>query len=162
MDLLILVKMMALLTAANGTPVIAKRLLGQRFATPLDFGAVMPDGQRLFGQSKTLRGLALAVAATALLAWAIGYSASAGALFGGLSMLGDLTSSFIKRRLGKRSSSRAMLLDQIPESLFPLLALAGAFGLSALDITVTVGLFTLASIFGSRVLFRLGIRDRPY
>ena len=147
---------------ANGTPVIAKRLFGERLAVPHDAGVVLGDGQRLFGPSKTLRGLVLAVAACGAVAWALGHPAGAGALFGAISMLGDLISSFVKRRLGKAASSRAMLLDQIPESLLPLLALSGAFALSALDITMTVVVFTLASLLGSRVLYRLGIRDRPY
>jgi CDP-2,3-bis-(O-geranylgeranyl)-sn-glycerol synthase len=37
-------------------------------------------------------------------------------------MAGDLVASFVKRRLGLPGSSRATGLDQIPESLLPLLA----------------------------------------
>jgi CDP-2,3-bis-(O-geranylgeranyl)-sn-glycerol synthase len=162
MDPVVLLELMALLTAANGTPVIAARLLGQRWAAPLDGGLLLADGRRLFGDSKTLRGIVLGVAATAVLAALLGYGAMAGAAFGAASLIGDLTSSFIKRRLGRPPSSRAVLLDQVPEALLPLLLASGRLDLSAIDIGFGVGVFTAASLIGSRLLYRLGIRNRPY
>jgi hypothetical protein len=45
-----------------------------------------------------------------------------GVVVGSMAMLGDLFSSFVKRRLNLPPSSRATFLDQVPESLFPLLA----------------------------------------
>ncbi|MGZ5850801.1 MAG: CDP-archaeol synthase, partial [Methyloceanibacter sp.] len=51
---------MVLLAVANGTPVIAKKILGDAFGSPLDGGALLADGRPLFGSSKTLRGIVLA------------------------------------------------------------------------------------------------------
>ena len=65
-------------------------------------------------------------------------------------------SSFIKRRLRRPPSSMARGLDQIPESLLPLLACKSALGLSPLDIVVGDGRFWL----GELVLSRLAVRAR--
>jgi CDP-2,3-bis-(O-geranylgeranyl)-sn-glycerol synthase len=77
-------------------------------------------------------------------------------------MAGDLLSSFMKRRLGLPPSSKAVGLDQVPESLFPLLACRQAFSLTLLDITAGTALFVVGELLLSPVLFRLRIRDRPY
>src|SRR6478736_778738 len=53
-------------------------------------------------------------------------------------MAGDLFSSFVKRRLHLASSSMAIGLDHIPESLFPLLASRWLLPLNILDIVAGV------------------------
>ena len=151
-----------LLALANGTPVFTKRLLGTRFARPLDGGAKLGDGQPLFGSSKTVRGILLAVVATAVGSVLMGFGWTTGALVGIVAMTGDLCSSFIKRRLRLPSASRATGLDQVPESLFPLLACRRMLSLTAADIVVTVAGFFVAEVFLSRLLFKLRLRDRPY
>ena len=87
-------------------------------------------------------------------------------------MLGDLLSSFIKRRLGLPSSSMALGLDQVPESLLPLLSVK--FFAPALlppplqaDMTWTlvwqiVAMFFIVELLVSRLLYRLHIRNEPY
>jgi len=158
----LLVKVLLLLGVANGTPVIAHRILGQRCAAPLDAGMNFFDGRRLLGRSKTLRGLVLSVIATALAGAIFGLGYESGFLIGLLAMLGDATSSFIKRRLGMTSSSMALGIDQIPESLFPLLAVQSPLGLSVDDIAIVVATFIVLELALSRVLFKLHVRDRPY
>jgi CDP-2,3-bis-(O-geranylgeranyl)-sn-glycerol synthase len=81
---------------------------------------------------------------------------------GAFAMLGDLVSSFAKRRLGRATSSQALGLDQIPESLFPLLAVHQRLGLQAWDIALLVGAFLVLELWLSRLLFRLGLREQPY
>jgi len=88
--------------------------------------------------------------------WAIG------AVAGGAAMAGDLFSSFVKRRLNLAPSSRATGLDQIPESLFPLLACRGGLSLSVLDILICVAIFFVGEIMLSELLYKAHIRDRPY
>jgi hypothetical protein len=75
---------------------------------------------------------------------------------------GDLLSSFLKRRLALAPSSQAIGLDQIPESLFPLLACRQELGLTAADIIMGVAIFFAGELSLSRVLCRLRFRDRPY
>jgi CDP-2,3-bis-(O-geranylgeranyl)-sn-glycerol synthase len=53
-------------------------------------------------------------------------------------------------------------LDQIPEALLPLLLVQDHLGLSWLDITALLTSFLALQLALSRLLFRLGIRDRPY
>jgi CDP-diglyceride synthetase len=160
-DLAIL-KLVILLTLANGAPVIAKRVLGGWLAYPLDGGARFLDGRPLLGSSKTIRGVVLAVLVTSLGAALLGLGASLGLLVGSLSMAGDLVSSFVKRRLALRPSSRATGLDQVPEALFPLLACRTALALTAFDIALTVAIFFVGEVALSRLLYWLRIRDRPY
>ena len=45
MQPLLLLELLILLAVANGTPVIAKRILGDRLARPLDGGALFFDGK---------------------------------------------------------------------------------------------------------------------
>ena len=162
MQPLALLQLLVLLSLANGTPVIAKKLLGDRFAWPLDGGRNFLDGRPVFGASKTVRGIVLSILVTGAGAPLVGLAPEIGALVGGAAMAGDLVSSFTKRRLARPSSSRATGLDQIPESLFPLLACRNALASSAADIVLGVALFTFGEIFASRLLYRWHLRDRPY
>lgn len=159
---LLLGKILILLGIANGTPIIAKKLLGDRFPQPLDGGLRWFDGRPLLGSSKTIRGLLLSIACTALLAPLLGIDAVLGAGLAAASMLGDLASSFVKRRIDLRPHSQAPGLDQIPEALLPLVLLHRPLGLGTGDIVLLVALFIAFEIVLSRLLYRLRIRDRPY
>jgi CDP-2,3-bis-(O-geranylgeranyl)-sn-glycerol synthase len=126
MHLQTVLELIVLLVIANGAPLLAGALLGGRFATPLDGGLRLADGHSLLGPAKTVRGLLSSILATALAAPLFGLSPVLGAGFGLLAMSGDLLSSFTKRRLGIDSSRSAPLLDQLPETLLPLLVMRPA------------------------------------
>ena len=155
-------QLLTLLAVANGTPVVAAKLLGKKNALPLDGNATLSDGRPLFGSAKTIRGVVLSVALTAIaapltgLAWEVGVVVAAGA------MIGDLISSFVKRRLGMSSSSKFTGLDQIPESLIPLIACMALLPLTPLSVGLGTLLFFVGALLLSRVFFKLNIRDRPY
>lgn len=155
-------KLLLLLVVANGTPIIAHKLLGHRFATPLDAGIQLFDGHPLFGSSKTIRGLLSAVAVTTLCAPLFGFSWYIGLIIGSAAMFGDLLSSFIKRRFGLAPSSMVLGLDQIPESLLPLLVCMTALSLSWQSIVIVVVAFFISELIFSVVLYRLRIRQKPY
>lgn len=155
-------EILLLILVANGVPVMASGLLNQRFGLPLDMGVRLPDGRLLFGPSKTLRGLLLSLPLTGIVAELIGLSFTLGLTVALWAMLGDLLSSFIKRRLGMAPGSRALGLDQLPESLLPLLAVAGPLVISATEIMATVITFFVLELLISRVLFRLRLRKHPY
>ncbi|WP_316204812.1 CDP-archaeol synthase [Bradyrhizobium sp. SZCCHNS3004] len=162
MQITIVVKLLTLLTVANGVPVIAKRLMGGRWSWPLDGGCRFFDGRPLLGESKTVRGLVLSIVTTSVAALLLGLDASTGFLVGVAAMAGDLFSSFVKRRLGLTSSSQATGLDQIPESLVPTLLCWYELDLTAADVAAVAGIFLVGEIVLSRLLFWLKIRDRPY
>jgi len=134
MHLILIFQLLVLLAIANGTPVIAKKIFASRFGQPLDAGVTFIDGRRLFGQSKTLRGIVLAILCTTLGAPLVGLDWPVGTQVGLMAMAGDLFSSFLKRRMNLAPSSQAIGLDQIPESLFALVAARVSLPLSALDI----------------------------
>jgi CDP-archaeol synthase len=158
----LIVQLLVLLALANGAPLIAKRLFGSALAFPLDNGITLEDGQPLFGRSKTIRGIALSIALTTLGAPWTGLPSTAGLLVSAMAMIGDLLSSFVKRRMKLVPSSMALALDQIPESLLPAIAARWVLPVSVLDIIFVTGLFFVGELVASRVLFALNIRDRPY
>lgn len=160
--LLLAIQLLTLLIVANGVPVLVARLCGRRAAWPLDGGLQAWDGRPLLGASKTVRGFVASVLATAAAAAVLGLGWAVGLLFGAASMFGDLCSSFLKRRLGIESSGQALGLDQVPEALFPLLACYALLALDVLLVVALVTLFTLGQVLLSPLMYRLGIRRRPY
>lgn len=162
MDMAPILQLLILLTLANGAPVLAKRVLGKRFSWPFDGGLRFFDGRPVFGASKTLRGVVVSILVTAAFAPLIGVDAAWGAVIAAVTMLGDLFSSFVKRRMNLPPSSQALGLDQVPESLFPALACREALGLGAIDIAAVVAAFFVGELLLSRILYKLHIRDRPY
>ncbi len=162
MNLTAIVQLLVLLAIANTAPIVGKRLFGARLAYAIDGGLQFFDGRPLFGPSKTIRGLVLAVLVTSAAAPLIAVTWQTGALIGSLAMVGDLLSSFLKRRLKLPPSSKATGLDQVPESLLPTLACRGILSLSTLDIVVCVLVFLVGEIILARLSYRLRFRDRPY
>ncbi len=157
-----LLSILLLLGVANGSPVIAAKLLKERFCAPVDGGRKLPDGQPVFGSSKTIRGLVVSICSTMIVALPLGFDWTVGAGVGIGAMAGDLSSSFVKRRLRLEPHARAFGLDQVPESLLPLLLLKDHLGLNWLDIAVLLIAFLALQLGLSRLLFRFGIRDRPF
>jgi len=155
-------KLLLLVMVANGVPVLACWLLQDRLARQIDNGLILADGQPLLGRSKTWRGLLITVLITPGVALLLGLGASTGLIIASMAMLGDLTSSFIKRRLGIRSSGIAPGLDQIPESLLPLWAVKPVLGLDWQQIMLIVAGFLLLGYVMSFVLYKLHVRRYPY
>ena len=151
-----------LLLVANGAPVLAKDLLGGRWAWPVDFGLSLPDRRRLLGDSCSWRGLVAAIAATAVTAWLLDLGFGFGAALGALAMSGDMLSSFVKRRLGLPPGSMALVLDQVPESLLPLLWARQALVLDAYQVLGLTLSFLVLELVLSRILYRYRLRAHPY
>jgi len=155
-------ELLFLLLAANGAPILLDKGLGGRLAWPIDGGVLFLDRRPLFGSSKTWRGLVVAVLVTGLAAAGVGLSFDLGVRIGVAAMSGDLFSSFLKRRLGVPSSGKATGLDQIPESLFPMLAVRAELGLEPAHVAGLVAAFVFLDLTLSRLLFLLRIRRKPY
>jgi hypothetical protein len=162
MQFLHILQLLALMTLANGTPILAKKIFGPRSSFPVDAGIVFFDGRPLFGPSKTIRGILISVLITTASAPLIGLDLTIGAIVASAAMAGDVFSSFLKRRLNYPPSSQALGLDQVPESLFPMLACRDALSLTIADIALGVGIFFIGALILSRFLFRAHLRDEPY
>jgi len=158
----LIAQLLALLTVANGAPVLGAKISGDAFALPVDGNVTFLDGRPLFGPSKTLRGVMLSILVTTAFAPLIGLEWKVGALVASMAMIGDLFSSFLKRRLGLFASSQFSGLDQIPESLLPLISSRLLLPVTIVDIVLATIMFWIGAIALSRVLFKLRIRDRPY
>jgi CDP-diglyceride synthetase len=162
MQLLHILQLLVVMTLANGTPIVAKKIFGPRLARPLDAGIMFLDGRPLFGPSKTVRGIMASILITTASAPLVGLDLTIGAIVAGAAMTGDLFSSFVKRRLNFPPSSQALGLDQVPESLFPMLACRGALSLTIQDIALGVGVFFIGELILSRLLYWVHLRDKPY
>ena len=157
-----IIHVLIILGLTNGAPILAARIFAGRFAMPIDGGNVATDGHPWLGPSKTWRGIASAYLLALPVALWLGFSFSTAAFVIGLSLGGDLCSSFIKRRRGMVSSSRAFGLDQIPEAGLPVIYLWTRASLTAMEGLTIVLLFMVAEIIMSKMLFHLHIRKRPY
>jgi hypothetical protein len=162
MQAVLIGRLVVLLAVANGTPVLAKKLIGNLFVAPLDGGTLFTDGRPLLGASKTIRGVVLSILTTSLCAPFLGLDWTLGALTAAGAMAGDLLSSFVKRRLGLPPSSMAIGLDQIPESLIPLLLCRLQLSVTVLDVAVGVIVFFFGELILSRLLFMAHVREQPF
>jgi hypothetical protein len=89
--------------------------------------------------------LSVAAASAAL----IGLDLMIGAIVAGAATAGDLFSSFVKHRLNLSPCSQALGLDQVPESLFPMLACRDALSLTIAHIALGVGIFIIGGLIPS-------------
>ena len=139
-----------LIVLVNVAPFIAHLLLHERLAWPLDFGFVLKDGKRLFGDHKTPRGVAAAMALGAVFAPLFGWHFTLGLGAGAAAMAGDLLSSFLKRRWGEEDGKPHWLVDQFFEALFPALLLFYLGGVNWQDLLGAVLLFLPIGYLGAR------------
>jgi len=110
---------------ANMTPVLLSKfnILGLR--RPIDGGRIAWDGNRWLGDGKTWQGLLSAPVAGALAGFLLsfwGFSTPfTGFILGVGAILGDISGSFIKRRLGMPRGANAGLLDSLDFITFALI-----------------------------------------
>lgn len=162
MDHLLLLRLMLLLGVANGAPIIATKLFGERLDAPLDGGLRLRDGAPLFGDAKTIRGVVASLGCSAVAAPLLGFDWLLGVGFAAASLAGDLLSSFLKRRRRLAPHAEAFGIDQVPEALLPLVIFRWELALTLLEIVVLVAAFVALASLLSQLLYRLNIRDRPY
>mgnify|MGYP000185506701 CR=1 FL=1 len=151
-----------LIVVANGAPVFTASLFKTRWNYAIDGGRHFFDARPWFGSSKTWRGIFSSILATGFVAMLLGLEWQLGIAVASLAMLGDLSASFSKRRLGIVESERVWLLDQLPESFLPVIVLQQSLGLTLSGVFIVVALFTILDTGMSPLLYRLRIRKRPY
>ncbi|MDR4496232.1 MAG: CDP-archaeol synthase [Nitrospirales bacterium] len=159
---MVYLQLLIVVIAANGAPILGRLLMKNFWSDPLDLGTRFIDGRPLLGSSKTFRGVIFGVVTAGLFAEVVALPFEVGILVGALAMCGDLASSFVKRRFGLQSEAMALGLDQIPESVIPLIGVKSIFELSWRGIGLTVGAFLVLELLLSILLFKLHIRKHPY
>lgn len=155
-------QLLLLIIIANGAPILIRMVLNDNLSLAVDFGIKLSDSNRLFGSSKTWRGILAALLATTIVATLLGYPAETGFLIAVYAVLGDLLSSFIKRRFAMAPSSKAPLLDQIPESLFPALMLMQIFNLETLSVILLVFFFTTIDMVVTHFLYHWRVFKKSF
>ena len=155
-------QILLLLLVSNAAPILTARLFGSLGTWPIDLGRSLPDGQPLFGSSKTWRGLIAVLVTACVSAWYLGLGVRFGLIFGLLIITGDLLSSFCKRRMSVPPSGQCLGLDQLPESLIPVLYAVPAVGIPWWWVIVLPLAFMVIELLVSPPLYWLKIRKRPY
>jgi len=155
-------QLLSLIIIANGAPILTRWLLNDAFKLAVDLGQKLPDNRRVFGSSKTWRGIFAAILTTTVAALLYGYAPETGMLIATYAMFGDLFSSFIKRRMSMQPSSMVPFLDQVPESLFTALMMMDVFDLDAMAVMLLVLTFVILELALSHILYKWGIRKKPY
>jgi len=148
------VRALVLLIVANSTPVILSRTLGGHVAAPIDGGLRLQDGTAVLGAHKTWRGMVGGSLAAGVAGTLLGWGFIRSATFGALALLGDLLSSFVKRRFGLTAGRWMPLLDQLPEALLPMLVLRSRVDLTVGSIVGTAAAFTVIALAAAWVSTR--------
>ena len=151
-----------LLGLANFLPILGRLVLKDRFSWPVDLGLRWTDRRPVLGPHKTWRGILLSVAGTGAAGCFLPVGCRLACLVALFSMTGDLVSSFVKRRMGLESGSRAVGLDQVVESGLPLVFFRAELGITWPEIMGLVAVFSILNIGLSPILFRFRIRRRPH
>jgi uncharacterized protein len=144
-------KILAMLIMANAAPLLLTGFLPKRSRRPLDNGRRLADGRRILGENKTLGGLLSGIGAAGALGLLIGFPLAMSLLIAGASHIGDLSTSFIKRRIGFTEGETAYLLDHLLEGALPLLLCKVLFSISWSLGLVLLILFVGCGLIGSMV-----------
>ncbi|RMG91429.1 MAG: CDP-archaeol synthase [Zetaproteobacteria bacterium] len=156
------VQLLVVITLANGSPILARKLLPAWWNTPIDGDKTWRDGYPILGASKTWRGMACGILGGMVGSLFFGWPWQLGMAIGLAAMTGDLVSSFVKRRLGIPTEGRATGLDQIPESFIPALIAQSWLGGTLLDAALISLAFMTLEILISPWLCKVGWRKHPY
>lgn len=155
------VKVVCFLLWVNFLPPLACFFRGQRFKRPLDAGRLWLDGRPIFGAHKTVGGILVSLFGGTAVCFLLGVAWQVAAIAALLAMLGDLLSSFIKRRLAMASGESVVALDQVFESLLPTLYLSTVLDLGFGRIIIIVVLFIGVAHLGSAWWRTLTYRPAP-
>lgn len=171
-------------TAAILHMVVVKLNLFSALKYPLDFNYTY-NGKRIFGDSKTFRGLfamlVLSILSTYLFRWLtvvsekiyelniIDFNSASpvaiGVAFGFGYVLAELPNSFVKRQLGveegKRGSFLNVIIDQIDSPIGCMLAVIPFSGMSVSFFISGIVFFLFLHMFINVMLYLAGLRKNP-
>jgi len=161
----ITLKVIGFLIWVNLLPPVASLIWGDRFNKPLDGNSLWLDNYPVFGPHKTIRGIVISFFGGIVIAPLFGLTFWVACIASLLAMTGDLLSSFIKRRFNIASGKNVAVLDQIFESLFPVLFLMHYMNLTLWQIIVILLCFVpvayLGSYFWNFITYRAPLENYP-
>ena len=145
----------------NILPPIASIIFGDRYGFAVDGAKLWFDGRPIFGNHKTIRGIAASVIGGTLAHILLGVSWWVAGIAVLLAMAGDLASSFIKRRSAIASGKEVVILDQVFESLLPLLFLNKYLSLDLSQNISILLLFNITAFWSSRLWLHITENSLP-
>lgn len=148
-------KILVILIVANAAPLLTASFCPKGRRQPLDGGRKLADGNPILGENKTLWGLLSGISAAGILSLLFGLPLVIGLLIASVSLLGDLLTSFVKRRLGLVEGGAAYFLDHLLEGALPLLLCKGLFSFSWSLSFALLMLFIGCGLLGSMVAKRI-------
>lgn len=149
------------LLLVNGIPPLIALLTNDRFNYRVDGGKSWFDGHPLFGSNKTVRGLITAICGGTLAFPLIGQAWWIAGITAFLAMTGDLLSSFIKRRFIVPSGKDLPIIDQLFESLFPLIFLNYFIDINLLQNIAVLVIFITFAYSSSKLWHYITQRPLP-
>jgi len=110
---------------------------------PIDFGRSLSDGERIFGDHKTIRGFASGLAVGSIVALFESHFIAASlfvvAIFASLgALLGDLGGAFAKRRFGIKPGAPLPILDQLDFVVGALLLVSTVFQITVGSLLILI------------------------
>lgn len=159
--MVLFVKLLILLWLTNFAPPLTALVFESKYNRPVDGGRVFLDGRPLLGRNKTIRGVLAGIIVAGSLGRILGFPFWLGLGAGFLSMLGDLFSSFLKRRLSFSSGDTVPGLDQVPEGLAPFCIIAPFYSLSFPYVFLFGVIFGIGACLGSVFMYKV-ILSKPF
>jgi CDP-2,3-bis-(O-geranylgeranyl)-sn-glycerol synthase len=148
---------------ANAAPVV----LGG--GPPLDMGKKFSDGRRILGDGKTARGFMGGLIVGTIIGLLQGIAEAPlgehlllGFLLALGALLGDLASSFIKRRLSIERGGAAPGLDQLGFVVFALILASPVNVITWQEIAVLLIITPPIHLATNFIGYKLGLKSRPY
>ncbi len=155
----IILQVVLFLLWINALPSLMAVFLKGRFHYPVDGGKCWLDGRPLLGENKTIRGVISSVAGGIVVFPLLGEAWWVAGIAAILAMVGDLLTSFIKRRAGFFSGKNIVIWDQFLEAFLPLIFLHMFVGLTWVKIFIILISFITVAYISSRLW--LYIVERP-
>ena len=150
---------------ADGAPVISSKIFVHRH--PIDMGKTFIDNKRIFGDGKTYEGFFVGLIAgtlTGVLLEPFGYHTMNKAFILSLgTLIGDMTGSFIKRRMGIKRGQKAPFLDQLTFLYFALFLYYLLYDNLEINVVVFLTVVTpLLHRITNYLAFKLGLKEYPW
>ncbi len=144
------VQIVIFLWLINFVPPLLALIFHDKLNRPVDANKTFFDGQPFLGSHKTIRGITGAVVCGGVASHLFSFTIFEGIMIATLSMLGDLITSFFKRRLKKPSGTVIPGVDQFLEAFLPLIFWKHITSISWFWVAIAMALFGIGAFEGSK------------
>jgi len=154
-------EILLIIIAANSAPPLLAAFCPRTCRNRIDCGMHWRDGRDLLGSHKSRDGVMAGFLAGSACGLLLGVPLLMATAAAASSMLGDLFTSFLKRRIGLADGGDVHLIDQVFEGAFPLLLARWFYDLSWQSFMAQLLLFCAAGLAGSWISRKLLLAGPP-